>query len=79
MNAPLTYVLDTSVVLADPHSIFRFAEHHVVLPIVVITELEGKRHHSELVFCETLWPDFTRGDFDAAIDEYASRERRFGA
>lgn len=48
MNAPLTYVLDTSVVLADPHSIFRFAEHHVVLPIVVITELEGKRHHSEL-------------------------------
>lgn len=48
MNAPPTYVLDTSVVLADPHSIFRFAEHHVVLPIVVITELEGKRHHSEL-------------------------------
>ncbi|RUP86157.1 polyprenyl diphosphate synthase [Dermabacter sp. HSID17554] len=35
--------------------------------------------HSELVFCETLWPDFTRGDFDAALDEYASRERRFGA
>jgi PhoH-like ATPase len=26
----------------------RFAEHEVVLPIVVITELEGKRHHPEL-------------------------------
>jgi PhoH-like ATPase len=26
----------------------RFAEHEVVIPIVVITELEGKRHHPEL-------------------------------
>ncbi|WP_166349080.1 PhoH family protein [Phytoactinopolyspora limicola] len=43
-----TYVLDTSVLLADPYAILRFAEHEVVLPIVVITELEGKRHHSEL-------------------------------
>jgi PhoH-like ATPase len=43
-----TYVLDTSVLLADPYAIMRFAEHEVVLPIVVITELEGKRHHSEL-------------------------------
>ncbi|MER7130374.1 PhoH family protein [Streptosporangium saharense] len=43
-----TYVLDTSVLLADPAAISRFAEHEVVLPIVVITELEGKRHHPEL-------------------------------
>ena len=43
-----TYVLDTSVLLADPAAIGRFAEHHVVLPIVVITELEAKRHHPEL-------------------------------
>lgn len=43
-----TYVLDTSVLLADPASIRRFAEHEVVLPVVVITELEGKRHHPEL-------------------------------
>ncbi|NLI19636.1 MAG: PhoH family protein [Actinomycetales bacterium] len=43
-----TYVLDTSVLLSDPHAILRFAEHEVVLPVVVITELEGKRHHSEL-------------------------------
>lgn len=43
-----TYVLDTSVLLADPASLGRFAEHAVVLPIVVITELESKRHHPEL-------------------------------
>ncbi|MET3961064.1 PhoH-like ATPase [Marmoricola sp. OAE513] len=43
-----TYVLDTSVLLADPGALKRFDEHEVVLPVVVITELEGKRHHSEL-------------------------------
>ncbi|XAN08551.1 PhoH family protein [Ammonicoccus fulvus] len=43
-----TYVIDTSVLLSDPHALRRFAEHSVVLPIVVITELEGKRHHPEL-------------------------------
>lgn len=48
--ARLTYVLDTSVLLADPGALKRFAEHEVVLPVVVITELEGKRHHPELGF-----------------------------
>jgi PhoH-like ATPase len=43
-----TYVLDTSVLLADPAAITRFDEHEVVLPVVVITELEAKRHHPEL-------------------------------
>ena len=43
-----TYVLDTSVLLSDPNALLRFAEHHVVLPVVVSTELEAKRHHSEL-------------------------------
>jgi PhoH-like ATPase len=42
------YVLDTSVLLSDPWAPTRFAEHEVVLPLVVISELEGKRHHSEL-------------------------------
>ena len=45
-----TYVLDTSVLLSDPRAILRFKEHEVVLPIVVITELEAKRHHPELGF-----------------------------
>ncbi|MFD7509237.1 PhoH family protein [Streptomyces sp. NPDC059853] len=42
------YVLDTSVLLADPSAMTRFDEHEVVLPVVVITELEAKRHHPEL-------------------------------
>ena len=43
-----TYVLDTSVLLSDPRAMVRFAEHEVVLPVVVVTELEGKRNHPEL-------------------------------
>ena len=42
------YVLDTSVLLADPMAVTRFAEHQVVIPVVVITELESKRHDPEL-------------------------------
>jgi len=43
-----TFVLDTSVLLADPAAITRFDEHEVVIPLVVVSELEGKRHHPEL-------------------------------
>ena len=43
-----TYVLDTSVLLSDPQAILRFDEHRVVLPVVVIAELEAKRTHPEL-------------------------------
>ena len=43
-----TYVLDTSVLLSDPQAIFRFAEHAVVIPVVVISELEKKRHDPEI-------------------------------
>ncbi|MDT7545937.1 MAG: PhoH-like ATPase [Actinomycetota bacterium] len=43
-----TFVLDTSVLLSDPGAIGRFDEHDVVLPLVVISELEGKRDHPEL-------------------------------
>jgi undecaprenyl diphosphate synthase len=34
--------------------------------------------YAELVFRDTFWPDFQPDDFDAALAEYASRERRFG-
>ncbi|WP_043265862.1 PhoH family protein [Streptomyces sp. CT34] len=47
-NDRRTYVLDTSVLLADPAAMSRFDEHEVVLPVVVVTELEAKRHHPEL-------------------------------
>lgn len=47
-TAQRTYVLDTSVLLSDPRAIFRFAEHEVVLPVVVVSELERKRNDPEL-------------------------------
>jgi PhoH-like ATPase len=43
-----TFVLDTSVLLSDPGALARFDEHEVVLPLVVVSELEGKRDHPEL-------------------------------
>ncbi|MGO4593321.1 PhoH family protein [Leifsonia sp. 2TAF2] len=43
-----TYVLDTSVLLSDPKAIFRFAEHAVVIPVIVVSELEGKRNDPEI-------------------------------
>ncbi|WP_245998765.1 PhoH family protein [Nocardia pseudobrasiliensis] len=47
-SAPKTFVIDTSVLLSDPWAVTRFGENHVVLPLVVISELEAKRHHHEL-------------------------------
>lgn len=43
-----TYVLDTSVLLSDPRALLRFDEHDVVIPVLVVTELEAKRGHSDL-------------------------------
>lgn len=43
-----TFVLDTSVLLSDPKAPFRFSEHAVVLPVVVISELEAKRDDPEI-------------------------------
>jgi PhoH-like ATPase len=45
-----TFVIDTSVLLSDPRAMFRFSEHEVVLPIVVINELEKKRNDPEIGF-----------------------------
>lgn len=62
-----TYVLDTSVLLSDPGALLRFAEHHVVIPLIVVSELEGKRNHPELGFTARkalhILDDF-RSDFD---------------
>jgi PhoH-like ATPase len=76
-GARRTYVLDTSVLLADPGAIGRFAEHRVVLPLVVITELEAKRNHPELGFfaraalryLDDLRMDHSRLDADIEIGE----------
>ena len=41
--AKKTYVLDTCVLLADPVSLLRFDEHDVVLPLVVVEELDRQK------------------------------------
>ena len=66
-----TFVLDTSVLLSDPRAMVRFAEHEVVLPVVVVTELEGKRHHPELGY-------FARQAL-RLLDELRVREGRLDA
>jgi PhoH-like ATPase len=43
-----TYVIDTSVLLSDPRALARFDEHDLVVPSVVLNELEAKRSHPEL-------------------------------
>ncbi len=47
-TATKTYVLDTSVLLSDPRALFKFKEQEVVIPIIVINELEKKRHDPEI-------------------------------
>ncbi|MGP3984175.1 PhoH family protein [Streptomyces sp. KR80] len=66
-----TYVIDTSVLLADPLAMARFDEHEVVLPVVVVTELEAKRHHPELGY-------FARQAL-RLLDEYRVRYGRLDA
>ena len=34
--------------------------------------------YTEFYFTDSLWPDFTREDFDAALEDFAGRQRRFG-
>ena len=35
--------------------------------------------YAELVFTDTLWPDFGPDEFRSALEDYAQRRRRFGA
>lgn len=35
--------------------------------------------YTELYFTDTLWPDFTAQDLQSALEDFAARERRFGA
>jgi PhoH-like ATPase len=47
-TATKTYVIDTSVLLSDPRALFKFKEQEVVIPIIVINELDKKRHDPEI-------------------------------
>jgi PhoH-like ATPase len=79
-QAEKTYVLDTSVLLSDPRAIFRFAEHSIVLPVVVISELEAKRNDPEIGYfarqalrlLDDLRVQHERLDFPVAIGDGGS-------
>ena len=72
-----TFVIDTSVFLADPRALFRFAEHEIVIPIIVINELEKKRNDPEigyfarqtLRFLDDLRAEHERLDFPIEVGE----------
>lgn len=78
--AQRTYVLDTSVLLSDPRALFRFAEHAVVLPVVVVSELESKRNDPEIGYfarqalrlLDELRIEHERLDFPIALDDGGS-------
>uniref|UniRef100_A0A942SZQ6 PhoH family protein n=1 Tax=Neobacillus citreus TaxID=2833578 RepID=A0A942SZQ6_9BACI len=78
--AQRTYVLDTSVLLSDPRALFRFAEHAVVLPVVVVSELESKRNDPEIGYfarqalriLDELRVEHERLDFPIAIGDGGS-------
>lgn len=44
------YVVDTSVLLSHPKALERLSDKHIIIPVVVLTELEAKRHHPDLGF-----------------------------
>ena len=58
-----TYVLDTSVLLSDAMALERFDGHDVVLPLVVLSELEAKRHHGELGYMARAALRYLQGPF----------------
>jgi len=59
--------------LPDPDLIIRTAGEHRTSNFLL-----WQGAYAELVVTETLWPDFGPDDLKAALDEYASRVRRFG-
>lgn len=78
--AQRTYVLDTSVLLSDPRALFRFDEHAVVLPVVVVSELESKRNDPEIGYfarqalriLDELRVEHERLDFPVAVGDGGS-------
>ena len=46
----MLYVLDTSVILADPKCLERLSNKNIIIPLIVLTELEAKRNHPDLGF-----------------------------
>ncbi|TVQ84374.1 MAG: PhoH family protein [Chromatiaceae bacterium] len=75
-DKPCLFVLDTNVLMHDPTAIFRFKEHDVFLPMVVLEELDaGKKGMSEVArnvrqvsrFLDDLMRDADKSEIDAGL------------
>jgi len=64
--------LDTAG-MPDPDLVIRTSGEHRTSNFLI-----WQAAYSELVFLDVLWPDFSAEHFKAALDQYASRQRRFG-
>ena len=56
-----------------------FADSPPKAPRVAMERIYWQAAYSELFFSECLWPEFGEAELDAALAEYARRDRRFGA
>jgi len=79
------FVLDTNVLMHDPTALFRFAEHDIFLPMVVLEELDkGKKGMSEVArnvrqasrFLDDLVAGKEKGEIDRGlpIPSFAGKE-----
>ena len=60
--------------LPDPDLVIRTSGEHRLSNFLL-----WQSAYAELLFTETLWPDFGRSDLEAALEHFARRDRRFGA
>ena len=60
--------------MPDPDLVIRTSGEHRLSNFLL-----WQSAYAELVFLDVLWPDFNAAELDAALTEYARRERRFGA
>jgi undecaprenyl diphosphate synthase len=60
--------------MTDPEVLIRTSGEHRVSNFLL-----WQCAYSELVFSDVLWPDFDKAELAAALDEFAARQRRFGA
>ncbi len=82
-DSPCLFVLDTNVLMHDPTAIFRFKEHDVFLPMVVLEELDaGKKGMSEVArnvrqvsrFLDQLMSGADKDEIDAGLPIHALSE-----
>ena len=69
----LSNYLDTSL-LPDPDLVIRTSGEARISNFLL-----WQSAYSEYEFVDTLWPDFTREEFDKVLARFAKRDRRFGA